>query len=248
MAWRPAVDVARPSRRTRVPGLPGGPALVLAAPFAAVLAVVGGLALDGSAVFGLVVVTGLVGAAWAGGAWEESRAGEVALVAGARAAARTAGGLLVVCGAAVLVGTTVTLLAGALLAVAAVVLRRPDPGRAAPAGAPHPDEPEGPVVLSPLHPPAPTFRIGSAGSARAVLPPVRILSSRALGEEWLRTTALLAAAPEPLTREAVAARRASVLDELERRDPEGFARWLAQGTDRGSNPAEFLGEEPPAGG
>jgi hypothetical protein len=231
-----------------VPGLPGRPALVLAAPFAAVLAVVGGLALDGSAVFGLGVVTGLVGAAWAGAAWEEFRAGEVALFAGARAAALTAGGLLVVCGAALLVGTAATLLAGALLAAAAVVLRRPDPSRAASAGALLPDEPASPVVLSPLHPPAPTFRIGSAGSARTILPPVRFVSSRSLGEEWLRTTALLDASPEPLISEAVAARRALVLDELERRDPEGFARWLAHGTDRGSNPAEFLREEPRAGG
>jgi hypothetical protein len=212
-----------------------------------VLAVAGGLALDGTAVFGLGVVTALVGAAWAGAAWEESRAREVALGAGARAAARTAGGLLVVCGATLLVGTAATLFAGALLAAAAVVLHRPDPGGAGPAGAPLPDEPESPVVLSPLHPPAPSFRIGSVGSARSVLPPVRMLSGRALGEEWLRTTALLDAAPEPLTREAVAARRAAVLDELERRDPEGFARWLALGTDRGSNPAEFLQEEPGAG-
>lgn len=230
-----------------MPGLPGRPALVLAAPFAAVLAVVGALALDGSAVFGLGVATALVGAAWAGAAWEESRAGDLALVAGARAAARTGGGLLVVCGAALLVGTATTLIAGALLAVAAVVFRRPGPGRAAPAGAPLADEPEGPVVLSPLHPAAPSFRIGAAGSPRTVLPPVRVLSSRSLGEEWLRTTALLDASPEPATREAVAARRASVLDELERRDPEGVARWLALGSDRGGNPAEFLSDEPGAG-
>ena len=223
-------------------GLPGRPALVLAAPFAAVLAVVGGLALDGSAVVGLGVVTALVGGAWAGAAWEESRAGDLALVAGVRAAVRTGGGLLVLCGAALLVGTALTLLAGALLAGAAVVLRRPDPGRAAPSGPLLADEPEVPVVLSPLHPAAPSFRIGSAGTARTVLPPVRVLSSRSLGEEWLRTTALLDAAPDPLTREAVAARRAAVLDELERRDPEGFARWLAAGTDRGGNPAEFLGD------
>ena len=55
-----------------MPRLPGRPELVLAAPFAAVLAVVGGLALEGSAVLGLGVLTALVGAAWAGAAWEES--------------------------------------------------------------------------------------------------------------------------------------------------------------------------------
>jgi hypothetical protein len=43
------------------------------------------------------------------------------------------------------------------------------------------------------------------------------------------------------------ARRAAVLDELERRDPEGLARWLALGAERGDNPAEFLREEPRAG-
>lgn len=231
-----------------MPGPFGRPALVLAAPFAAVLAVIGWFALDGSAFFGLAVVTVLVGAAWAGAVWEESREGGVALAAGVAAAARTAGGLLVLCGAALLVGTPVTLVAGALLAAAALLLRRSDPTRATPAGPPLPDEPEGPVVLSPLHPAAPTFRIGSAGSPRSVLPPVRGLSSRSLGEEWLRTTALLDASPEPITREAVAARRGSVLDELERRDPAGFARWLAHGTERGSNPAEFLREEPRAGG
>jgi hypothetical protein len=212
-----------------------------------VLAVVGALALDGSAVFGLGVLTALVGAAWAGAAFEESRSGDLALVAGLRAAAWTGGGLLVVCGAALLVGTAVTLIACALFAVAVVVLRRPHPGSAAPAGAPLAAEPEGPVVLSPLHPAAPSFRIGAAGSPRTVLPPVRVLSSRSLGEEWLRTTALLDASPEPATREAVAARRASVLDELERRDPEGVARWLALGSDRGGNPAEFLSDEPGTG-
>jgi hypothetical protein len=230
-----------------VPGLPGQPALVLAAPFAAALAVVGGRALDGSGVFGLGVLTALVGAAWAGAAWEESRVRGVALVAGTRAAATTSGGLLVVSGAALLVGTAATLLVGALLAAAAVLLRRSDPGRAAPAGVPLPDEPESPVVLSPLHPAAPTFRIGSAGTVRTVLPPVRLLSTRSLGEEWLRTTAVLDASPEPRTREAVAARRASVLDELERRDPEGLARWLADGTDRAGNPVEWLREEPREG-
>ena len=224
-----------------MPGLSARPALVLAAPFAVVLAVAGVLALDGSAVFGLGVVTGLVGATWAGAAWEGSRDREVALFSAARAVALTGGGLLVLCGAAVLVGTAVTLLAGAVLAAAAVLLHRPDPSRAAPA---LPDEPEGPVVLSPLHPAAPTFRIGAVGSVREVLPPVRGLSAGALGEEWLRTTAVLEDSPEPGTRHAVAARRQSVLDELERRDSAGFARWLAQGTDRGGNPAVFVREEP----
>jgi hypothetical protein len=225
-----------------VPGLPARPALILTAPFGAVLAVVGGLGLEGSAFVGLGVVSALVAAGRAGAVWEESRAGEVALVAWAWTAACTAGGLLVLCGAALLVGTAATLLAAALLAAAALVLRRPAFGHTTPAGTPLPDGSESPVVLSPLHPAAPTFRIGSTGSTRTVLPPVRLLSNRSLGEEWLRTTALLDVSPDPLTPEAVAARRASILDELERRDPDGFARWLGDGADRGSNPAEFLRE------
>ena len=227
-----------------MPGFPGRPALVLAAPFAAVLAVVGVLALDGSGVYGLAVLTLLVGGAWAGAAWEGSRDGATALAEGLRAATRTGGGLLVVCGAAQLAGTAATLVAGALLAAAALLRGS---GRAAAVGAPIADEPDSPVILSPLHPAAPTFRIGSTGSVRSAPPPVRDLDTRSLGEEWVRTTALLDASPEPATRVAIAARRQAVLDELEGRDPEGIARWLAPGTDRGGNPAEFVREDPGAG-
>jgi hypothetical protein len=53
---------------------------------------------------------------------------------------------------------------------------------------------------------------------------------------------VLVASPDPATRAAVAARRGAVLDEMERRDPAGFARWMADGPDRGRNPAEFVRE------
>jgi hypothetical protein len=41
-------------------------------------------------------------------------------------------------------------------------------------------------------------------------------------------------------REQVARRRAEVLDELERRDPAGFARWLTSERGLHDDPATFL--------
>ncbi|WP_137161089.1 hypothetical protein [Blastococcus sp. CCUG 61487] len=220
---------------------------MLATPLVAVLAVAGALALEGSAIVALLVVTAAVGGAAAGAAWAESQVTTSARVAGARAAAWTAGGLLVVCGAALLVGMTVTVLAGALLVLALVLVRRPAPGGVTHT-APPPAEPEGPVVLSPLHPAAPVFRpFFTDDGARAVLLQVRASSSQALGEEWLDLSAQLDSSPEPATRQALAARRTLVLDELERRDPDGLARWLAAGAPRGVDPADYVRDEPPAG-
>ncbi len=42
------------------------------------------------------------------------------------------------------------------------------------------------------------------------------------------------------SREAIVARRQEALDELERRDPEGFARWLAGVPLPGSDPSGDL--------
>jgi hypothetical protein len=41
-------------------------------------------------------------------------------------------------------------------------------------------------------------------------------------------------------RGALVQRRQEVLDELERRDPIGFARWVAVGAPPASDPAEFM--------
>jgi hypothetical protein len=76
-----------------------------------------------------------------------------------------------------------------------------------------------------------------------LLPPVEQLTTRALGREWLRTTAALASQLEPLVHESLARRREVALDELERRDPDGFARWLAAGPVPGSDPADWLGTD-----
>ena len=69
---------------------------------------------------------------------------------------------------------------------------------------------------------------------------VAALATGDLGDEWLQTTAALAGRLDPVTRQSLVDRREAVLDELERRDPDGFARWLAAAPTRGSNPADFV--------
>jgi hypothetical protein len=66
--------------------------------------------------------------------------------------------------------------------------------------------------------------------------PVPLLPTSVLGSEWRRTTARL----EPATRQAITRRRQDILDELECRDPAGFARWLAAGSTADSDPAAFV--------
>jgi hypothetical protein len=70
--------------------------------------------------------------------------------------------------------------------------------------------------------------------------PVAKLTTSALGLEWMRTTSALAGGLQPAARASVVRRRQETLDELERRDPAGFARWMAAGPVPGSNPAQFV--------
>ncbi len=83
-------------------------------------------------------------------------------------------------------------------------------------------------------------REGATGVVPPALPPVATLSTDLLGREWLRTSSALAGLLAPATREAVAARRQDTLDELERRDPVGFARWLADDSPVSRNPAGYV--------
>ena len=65
------------------------------------------------------------------------------------------------------------------------------------------------------------------------------MTTQALGREWLRTTAALDGPLRPAVREAVVQRRQQALDELERRDPAGFSRWLTSGAG-GRDPADYV--------
>jgi hypothetical protein len=69
---------------------------------------------------------------------------------------------------------------------------------------------------------------------------VETLETATLGQEWLTTTVALAGRLTPTTRQSLVGRREEVLDELERRDPVGFARWLAGGPANSSDPADYV--------
>ncbi|RBY77901.1 hypothetical protein DQ239_09270 [Blastococcus sp. TF02-09] len=196
-------------------------AQVLALLVGAALAVVGGLALRGPGLVTVLVTATVVGTVAAGLASEGPGAARGRILdAGGRAAGWTAGVLLVLAGLAAVAGVVVTLLVAGAVATAVLVvhLRR--------ARSTAPVRQEAPV------------------SPR---PSVPELSCRELGEEWLQSTALLEARVEPALRRAVVDRRVSILDELERRDGTGFARWLAEGPTTSSNPADHVRDLPAAG-
>ncbi|OMQ13785.1 hypothetical protein A7K94_0221150, partial [Modestobacter sp. VKM Ac-2676] len=67
------------------------------------------------------------------------------------------------------------------------------------------------------------------------------------GQEWVRTSAALGQVREPRARQELVRRRQEALDELERRDPAGFARWLAEGATVDSDPAVYVSGDPAAG-
>jgi hypothetical protein len=87
------------------------------------------------------------------------------------------------------------------------------------------------------------------GASAAVVPlvdpgDVSGLSVAQLGREWVRTSAALRQARDPAVRQALVHRRQEALDELERRDPAGFARWLAAGATVDGDPTRYVTERP----
>ncbi|SDM48050.1 hypothetical protein SAMN05660642_02541 [Geodermatophilus siccatus] len=181
------------------------------------LAVVGGLALRPP---GLVAVglAALVSACLAAGVARESRPGQQAVVDAAwKAGAATVAVLLVLSGTAVLGGAVLTLMVAGVAAGTWTVVRL--------------------VRSSPRTSPS---AVAGAGQPAAPLPPVSSLSTEALGQEWVRTTTALSGPLDARTREAIVVRREQTLDELERRDPDGFARWLSGLPLAGSDPSGDL--------
>jgi hypothetical protein len=193
----------------------------------AAFAVVGGLALPPS---GLVAVgiAGLVSACLAWGIARESsgRNGGVAVEAAWRTAAATVALLLVLSGAATIGGALLALLvAGSCVAVALSAWGL----RSRRTGAP------GPAAV-----------LGLPLVTEVAALPVADLPTGALGQEWVRTSTALAGPLDPAARQALVARRQEALEELERRDPAGFARWLAAGPLAGTDPAGYLRHGDPA--
>ncbi|MBB3676738.1 hypothetical protein FHX36_002473 [Modestobacter versicolor] len=194
--------------------------LALLVLLAAALAAVGGVSLGGSGMVAVAlaaVVTGCLGAGIARDG-DSPHPRQAAVDAAWRTAVGTVAVLLVLSGCAVLTGAAVTAVVagvGLCSALAWWALRAVRSDRR-PAGA----------TVVPLT---------TAGGR-----PVESLSVEDLGREWLRTSAALAQVRGPLVRQALAERRREALDELERRDPAGFARWLAEGATVDSDPARYV--------
>lgn len=64
---------------------------------------------------------------------------------------------------------------------------------------------------------------------------------------WTHSAGLLVEVPGARAREAVVALRGLYLDEMERRDPAGFAAWLGSGAEAAASPARFLAARPEGG-
>ena len=192
------------------------------------LAVAGGLALRGPGLIGVGLAAMLAACTAAGIAREApARMRGSALEAAVWAAGCTAGVVLVVAGIVTLAGDAAAVLAVAAGLVAFLVVRvvRGRAARRARGAAGRGQTPPDPA------PPAHVDQF---------LLPVTALTTRALGDEWLRTTAALAGRLAPAAQQTLVARREEALDELERRDPDGFARWLAAGATAESDPADFV--------
>lgn len=206
------------------------------------LGVVGGLSLRGPGLVAIGLAGTLAACTVAGIARESPRKAPWSIFeAAVQAAAGTIGALLVLAGIAALAGGAVAALVVGV-ALAAWLVRaalRARPGTGAASASPVPPSPGGAgVLLLPVTPPEmPGFPApGPAG----LLPPVWTLPTPALGQEWLDTSAALAGPLQPAARQALVARREETLDELERRDPHGFARWLSVGPTGASDPAGFV--------
>jgi len=191
-----------------------------------VLAAVGGVSLGFSGLVAVLLAAVVAACVGAGIARETGGppSRQAAMNAIWRTAAGTVGLLLVLTGSVVVAGGALTvLLAGCVVGVLLVrwAMRSARCRRA----------PIAPVV--PLY--------GADGSW------ARRLSVPALGQEWLRTSAALPRTQGTSARQELVRRRQEALDELERRDPAGFARWLAGGATVDSDPAEYVSGDPAAG-
>jgi hypothetical protein len=219
------------------------PLVVTGLTLGGLVAVVGGLALRGPGLVAVAVAGGLAACLGWGTARESTgpvhRSNTEAAVL---AAAWTIGVLLVLSGTSVLAGGVVAAALASAAAVAALavwIVRTPREQfpTSAVAGS-------GPTahgnVPGPLAPLRPAVLRGSSSARPWELPPVSALPTEELGREWLESTSALAGRLEPATRSAIVRRRQDALDELERRDPEGFLRWLAAGPALGRDPSAYV--------
>ena len=200
-----------------------------------VVAVTGGLALRGPEVVA-VGVAGVLAGCMAAGIAREAPAGarsRSTLETAASVGAATVAILLILAGIAALAGGAVaalTVVAVLVVVLVARMARGRGPAAQSTAGR----------AAAPRHPSLDRAPRPQAAEPASLLPPVTVLTTAELGQEWTRTTAVLAGPLGAAAREALVARREETLDELERRDPVGFARWLAAGPTLSSDPAGYV--------
>ncbi|MCZ2817617.1 hypothetical protein [Modestobacter sp. VKM Ac-2984] len=201
-------------------------ALGLLVLFGGALAAIGGVSLGLPGLIAVALAAAVAACLGAGIARDAAvrDPGQAALDAAWRSAVATVAVLLLLSGCAVVAGGAITVLLVAIGLLAVLVRWAVRSVRADRRGAP--------AVVLPL-----TTDDGW----------VRALSVPALGREWVRTSAALAETREPVARQQLVHRRQEALDELERRDPEGFARWLAAGATVDSDPAQYVSGDPTAG-
>jgi len=194
-----------------------------------VLALASSVVLHGLSVVAVAVTSGLAACVAAGTRDGRAAAREAAW----KAAGWTVAIIMLVAGIGVLAGGVAAALVSGLAAAAggAVWLRRVRRGR--PVGRAGYDR-------APRGGEASATPLSLAGWLDHSPAPVSLLPISVLGREWSRTTAALAARLEPAAQQVVVWRRQEVLDELERRDSAGFARWLASGAAEGSDPVTFV--------
>jgi hypothetical protein len=186
--------------------------------------------LHGSSLVAVVVAAGLV-ACVVYGMHDDRRA--AARAAAWRAAWWTVAISMLVAGVLVLAGGAAAALVGVVIVAAGGAVRLHRAHQARPAGRDRYDRAPGGGAAAAAGPPL-------TGGLESSPAPVALLSTCVLVSEWSRTTAALASRLEPAARQLVVRRRHEVLDELERRDPAGFARWLAAGAAEQSDPATFV--------
>jgi hypothetical protein len=216
---------------------------------AGALIVIGGLGLRGPGLVAVGVAGLLAGCAAAGITRDDlghHRRGVVE--AAAQAAAWTVGVLLTLAGVTALAGGLIAILVGAVAAIAWLLTRVPWSGgqqarRPARASA----APSWTTGVEVLLLPVPLEEESRPAAVDTASSPVSVLTTPALGREWIRTSAALGGRVSAAERQALVRRREETLDELERRDPVGFARWLADGPAPGSDPAAYVRSRPVQG-
>jgi hypothetical protein len=187
--------------------------------------------LHGSSLVAVVVAAGVVACVVHG--MHDGRRAAAARAAAWRAAWWTVGISMLVAGVLVLAGGAVAALLSVLIAASGAAVRLRRAHRARPAGRDrHDGAPGGGAAAAAL--------LSVRGGLDSSPAPVALLSTSVLVSEWSRTTEALVSRLEPAARQVVVRRRHEVLDELERRDPAGVARWLAAGAAEQSDPATFV--------